>query len=248
MSTELNLVKPYGDTENDGAVQLSFSLPIPADDVGKEAARQLVEKMGFDDVSVVHQADVGEGYSFYIVYGHTRHHIDAGSIVVPKIEGAVYSFKEVNTRIEQMLGRKLVVVGACTGSDAHTVGIDAIMNMKGYNFHYGLERYPWVDALNMGSQIPNETLLRKAIEKNADAVLVSQVVTAKDSHVHNLTEFIELAESFGVRDRMLMIVGGPRINHQLALELGLDAGFGPGTYAEHVASFVLDELLKRQAT
>jgi beta-lysine 5,6-aminomutase beta subunit len=247
MSNDLSFIKPYGDTENDGAVQLSFTLPIPADEIGAEAARQLVEKMGFEDVSVVHRADVGEGFSFYVVYGHTKHHIDVSNIVVPKVESDVYSFAEVNRKIEAELGRRLVIVGACTGSDAHTVGIDAIMNMKGYNFHYGLERYPWIDALNMGSQIPNEVLLRKAIEKNADAVLVSQVVTAKESHIHNLTEFIELAESFGVRDRMQMIVGGPRINHQLALELGFDAGFGPGTYAEHVASFVLNELLKRIA-
>ena len=29
------------------------------------------------------------------------------------------------------------IVGACTGTDAHTVGIDAIMNMKGYAGHFG---------------------------------------------------------------------------------------------------------------
>ncbi|MCK7485097.1 MAG: hypothetical protein MZU97_05755 [Bacillus subtilis] len=33
--------------------------------------------------------------------------------------------------IESAIGRDLVFVGASTGSDAHTVGIDAIMNMKG---------------------------------------------------------------------------------------------------------------------
>ena len=26
----------------------------------------------------------------------------------------------------------MVIAGACTGTDAHTVGIDAIMNMKGF--------------------------------------------------------------------------------------------------------------------
>jgi hypothetical protein len=29
------------------------------------------------------------------------------------------------------------------------------------------------------------------------------------------------------------------------VELGFDAGFGSGTYAEHVATFVLDRLLDR---
>jgi len=242
---DLKHVKPYGDTLNDGATQVSFSLPIPADDKGKEAAKRLVEKMGMEDVSVVHAADLGNGFGYFIVYGHMIHTIDAESIVVPKVETNVYGYDEINPMIKEQLNRKLVIVGACTGSDAHTVGIDAIMNMKGYNFHYGLERYPQVEALNMGSQVPNETLIRKAIDMKADAILVSQIVTAKDAHVHNLTEFIEMAESFGVRERMLLIVGGPRIDHKLALELGFDAGFSAGTYAEHVASYVFEEVKKR---
>ena len=39
------------------------------------------------------------------------------------------------------LGRKLVVVGACIGTDAHTVGIDAILNIKGFAGEKGLEYY-----------------------------------------------------------------------------------------------------------
>lgn len=238
-------IRPYGDTLNDGAVQLSFSLPTPADEKGAEAAKCLVERMGFSDVSVVHRAELGEGFGFFIVYGHTPFEIDLNSVSVPTVEGRVYGYKEINALIEQKLGRQLIIVGACTGSDAHTVGIDAIMNMKGYNFHYGLERYPQIEALNMGSQVPNETLIRKAIDMKADAILVSQIVTQKDAHIENLTELVELAESFGIRERMLLVVGGPRIDHKLALELGFDAGFGPGTYADHVASYVFEEVVKR---
>ncbi len=72
----------------------------------------------------------------------------------------------------------------------------------------------------------------------ADAILVSQVVTQRDTHTHNLTNFVELLEAEHLRDRFILVVGGPRISHRLALEIGLDAGFGPGTYAEHVASFL----------
>ena len=38
-------------------------------------------------------------------------------------------------------------------------GIDAIMNMKGYNHHYGLERYRMIEAHNLGAQVPNERLI-----------------------------------------------------------------------------------------
>ena len=80
---------------------------------------------------------------------------------------------------------------------------------------------------------------------NADAILVSQTVTQKDVHIKNLTNMIELCEAEGIRDKMLLICGGPRISHELAQELGFDAGFGPETYAEHVASFILQELVAR---
>ena len=43
------IVRPYGDTLDDGAVQLSFTLPVPFGPRGREAARLLVEKLGFRD-------------------------------------------------------------------------------------------------------------------------------------------------------------------------------------------------------
>ena len=137
------------------------------------------------------------------------------------------------------------MVGASTGTDAHTVGIDAIMNMKGYAGHYGLERYKGVRAYNLGSQVPNEEFIKKAIELKADALLVSQTVTQKDVHIENLTNLVELLEAEGLRDKVILIAGGARITNDLAKELGYDAGFGPGKYADDVATFILKEMVER---
>ena len=93
--------------------------------------------------------------------------------------------------------------------------------------------------------MPNEEFLAKAIELKADALLVSQTVTQKDIHIKNLTELVELMEAEGLRDRMLLVCGGPRITHELAKELGYDAGFGMNTYADDVASFIVQEFVKR---
>ena len=139
----------------------------------------------------------------------------------------------------------MVVVGACTGSDAHTVGIDAILNMKGYAGDKGLEAYPWFDAYNLGAQVDNAALLARAKELHADAVLVSQIMTQRDLHIENSQQLIELARKAGMRD-LLFLLGGPRIDHKLARELGYDAGFGPGTKPSQVASYIVDTLIKRQ--
>jgi beta-lysine 5,6-aminomutase beta subunit len=230
----------------DGVVHLSFTLPVPYAEEAREAARQLVAKMGMEEPQVYHMKDLGEGYTFFIVYGKCRYTVDFTSIRVPKVESKVMDFYEINRFIREEIGRKIVVVGACTGTDAHTVGIDAIMNMKGYNGEYGLERYPEIDAYNLGSQVENEDLLAKALELNVDVLLVSQVVTQKGVHITNLTELVELVEAEGLRDRFILICGGPRISHELALELGFDAGFGPGTLAPNVASFFVQEIARRE--
>jgi len=241
------IVRPYGDTLDDGAVQLSFTLPMADGPQGREAARLLVEKWGFGQVDVVHSQALSDDFSLYVAYGRTPIGVDVDTIHVEEATGQrIYTMEEANEIIRTRLGRKVVVVGACTGFDAHTVGIDAIMNMKGYNHHYGLERYPEIEAHNLGAQVPNEKLIDFAVAVKADAILISQVVTQKDVHIQNLTEFIELLQARGLREDFLVVVGGTRIGNKLAVELGFDGGFGKGTYADHVATFVIDRLLERQ--
>lgn len=243
-TVDFTKVKPYGDTMNDGMVQMSFTLPVPAGDEANEAAKQLAKEMGLDEPNVVFFKDLGVDFTYFIVYGKCQHTVDYSSIKVPKVEGEVMDRLECEKYIKENIKRDVVIVGACTGTDAHTVGIDAIMNMKGFHGHFGLERYKGIEAHNMGSQVPNEELVAKAIELKADAILVSQVVTQKDVHIKNLTELVELLEAEGLRDKVILCCGGPRVSHELAQELGYDAGFGPNTYAEHVASFVLTEIVR----
>lgn len=243
----MNIVRPYGDTLDDGKVQLSFTLPVPDGAKGREAARQLVLKWGFKDCDVVYSAPLSAGFSFYVAYGRTESSVDYDSCVADEHSAeASMGMDEVNEFIRRELGRKVVVVGACTGFDAHTVGIDAIMNMKGYNHHYGLERYTEMEAYNLGAQVPNEKLIEFAGKVKADAILVSQVVTQKDVHIHNLTQLIELLEARGERGRYICVAGGPRIGNKLAVELGFDVGFGRGAYADDVATFIVKKLAERK--
>lgn len=242
---DLTNVKPYGDTMNDGKVQVSFTLPVPCGDEAVEAAKQMMKKMGFENPLVVFHKELTQGFTFFNCYGSTTHTVDFSSIHVPKVESTVMDMHATDEFIREHIGRKIVAIGASTGTDAHTVGIDAIMNMKGYAGHYGIERYEMFEALNMGSQVSNEDFIAKAIEMKADVLLVSQTVTQKDVHIKNLTELVEMLEAEGLRDKVILVCGGPRISHELAQELGYDAGFGSGSYADDVASYVAQELARR---
>ena len=243
-TSEFN-IKPYGDTMNDGVVQLSFTLPLQLDELACEAARALGEKLGLTDVTVTCSRDLGKGFSFFILYGKMMASIDISKLTVTKAEFETMKKEDVDRYIKENFDRKLNFLGACIESDAHTVGIDAIMNMKGYNGHKGLESYHEICAFNLGAQVNSDQFVAKALELKADALLVSQIVTQKNVHLANLTRLADILEAEGMRDRIILVVGGPRISHELAKELGYDAGFGPNTYAEDVASFIVQEMKRR---
>lgn len=242
---DLTRLLPYGDTMNDGKVQLSFTLPVKNDDKGEEAARQIAKSMGMENINVAYRSALDKEFTLYVLYGSCIKSIDYTAIQVHAVEEETMSMKEVDAYIKENIGRKAIIVGASTGTDAHTVGIDAVMNRKGFAGHYGLERYEMIEALNMGSQIPNEAFVKKAKEMHADVLLVSQTVTQKDVHIQNMTELIELLEAENLRDKFVVCCGGARITHELAKELGFDAGFGTGKFAEDVATFAVTEMVKR---
>lgn len=242
---DLKKIKPYGDTINDGKVQVSFTLPVEDGDRAVECAKEIGRKMGLVEPSVVYHKALHKSFTFFVMYGSLSISVDYTAIKAFTPEVTTMDMEGVNKYIKDNFGRKIVILGASTGTDAHTVGIDAIMNMKGYAGHYGLERYEMIEAYNLGSQVPNEEFVKKAIELKADVLVVSQTVTQKNIHIKNLTELVEILEAQGLRDKVVLICGGPRINHQLAKELGYDAGFGTGKYADDVASFAVTEIKKR---
>ena len=239
------LVRPYGDRRDDGVVQLSFVLPVPAGERAREAAAEVARKMGLEHVHVAAMEPAAERYTFFVVYARTPVAVDYGAIQVPEVVVRKKGFDELNEHALREVGRRIVVLGACTGSDAHAVGIDAIMNMKGFAGDYGLERYACFDARNLGAQVENAALARACAERGADAVLVSQVVTQRDVHRSNASQFLDELARLGLKGNVITLLGGPRIDHALALELGFDAGFGPGTRPSDVANYLVAEVLRR---
>jgi beta-lysine 5,6-aminomutase beta subunit len=239
------LVRPYGDRQDDGVLQLSFVLPIPPGERAREAAAEVARQLGLTQVLVASMEAAAERYTFFVVYGRTDVAVDLAGLQVAEVVTRKKGFDELNEFSLREVGRRLVVLGACTGSDAHAVGIDAIMNMKGFAGDYGLERYPCFEAINLGAQVENVALAQAAVERHADAVLVSQVVTQRDVHRDNARRLVDELVRLGRREQVILLLGGPRIDHKLALELGYDAGFGPGTRPSDVANYLVGEVLRR---
>jgi beta-lysine 5,6-aminomutase beta subunit len=224
-------------------VQVSFTLPVPHDKRAEGAALQLAAKMGLDPAMLVHAKQMGTGFTFFVVYGRVTHLVDLDAVTVVERDYPLLAAKEINSTVRARLRRKLVVVGACIGTDAHTVGIDAILNVKGVAGEKGLEYYRELRVVNLGAQVTVPELVASARAEKADAVLVSQVVTQKDAHLSNTREMsAAFRESFPAGKRPLLVVGGPRFDETMAGDLGVDRIFGRGTTPREVASYLVHAL------
>ncbi|MDO5503377.1 MAG: OAM dimerization domain-containing protein [Actinomycetia bacterium] len=239
------IVRPYGDTTGDGMVQISFTLPLPHDKRAEGAAVRMAHAMGMEPALLVHAKAMGPHFTFFVLYGPVRHLIDIRDIEIVEREYELLSSKEVNQAIKKHLRRKLVVVGGCIGTDAHTVGIDAILNIKGFAGEKGLEYYREVTVHNLGAQVLIPDLVNSAKDLKADAVLVSQVVTQRDAHLHNTRAMAAaFREAFEAGAVPHLIVGGPRFDEGSAAELGVDRVFGRGTTPGEVASYLVHALVR----
>jgi beta-lysine 5,6-aminomutase beta subunit len=240
----VSVARPYGDTTGDGMVQVSFTLPVPHDKRAEGAALQLAAKMGMEPAMLVHARQMGDGYTFFVVYGRVNHLVDLATVNVVERDYPLMTAKDVNTVVKRRLRRKLSVVGACIGTDAHTVGIDAILNVKGIAGEKGLEYYRELKVTNLGAQVTVPELVEAARVEKADAVLVSQVVTQRDAHLTNTREMsAAFREAFPAARRPLLVVGGPRFDETMAGELGVDRIFGRGTTPREVASYLVSALV-----
>jgi beta-lysine 5,6-aminomutase beta subunit len=242
---DLARVRPYGDHLGDGIIQLGFTLPVPDGPAARKTALALALALGLDRPEVVHHQRLLDGYTHFLLYGHVGQTFDYTAQQVDGLDAEYMSEDEIDAFADERIGRPIVVVGACTGSDTHSVGIDAMLDLKGFHGNRGLEGYRAFQAHNLGSQVPNSVLVAKAIELDADAILVSQTVTQQDLHIHNLTELVEIVEAEGRRARTILACGGSRVSNELAKELGFDAGFSRGTYPHHLASFLVREIAAR---
>ena len=131
-----------------------------------------------------------------------------------------------------------MVVGACIGTDAHTVGIDAILNIKGFAGEKGLEYYRELKVVNLGAQVSRaRSSSTRAVAEKADAVLVSQVVTQRDAHLLNTREMsAAFREAYPAEKRRCSSSAVRASTRRMAADLGVDRVFSRGTTPGEVAS------------
>src|SRR3954451_4519971 len=112
--TEKKLLRAYGDREGDGMVQMSFTLAVTPSDRAREAAKRFAEAHGLRDPIVSAMEQCAKEHTYFVVYGHSQHSVDWSAIHVEELAARPLTREEIEAKAKK-LGRKIVVVGACTG-------------------------------------------------------------------------------------------------------------------------------------
>ncbi len=227
---DTNLVKPEVEWRADGTVLLSIFLPLD-ERTAEFAAMKCGEKMGLEDVTVVHKQSMHPSEGTYCeVKGRVNFDIDINELVIPE-KPEVLSEQEIRDDIQET---PMFIVAATVGEDEHSVGLKETLDIK----HGGIEKFG-IKYEYLGTSCPVEKLVDAAIETNANAILLSTIITHDDVHIKNMKKIHDLCIEKGIRDKVMIICGGTQVTNEIALEAGLDAGFGRGTHGIDVASFLV---------
>ncbi|MDF9867231.1 D-ornithine 4,5-aminomutase subunit beta [Bacilli bacterium PM5-3] len=232
-----NLLKPEVEWLADGIVAVDLFFPT-SKMVAQAAALELGKKMNLEDVEVIHTEILHPAEGTRIQFkGRVPFDIDIDTLDIQE-EPEVMSDKEITDFVND---NPILVVAGTIGQDEHSVGLREIIDIK----HGGIERYG-ITYEYLGTSVPIEKMVDAAIELNAKAILISTIISHDDIHYKNMKKLVDYATEKGVRDKLVIIVGGTQVTPETAIKNGADAGFGRGTKGVHVATALVKALKEKQ--
>ncbi len=227
---EGGLLRPEVQWSGDGVLTVTMFLPAPYD-VARAAALEIARRMNLENPEVIHSHVMHPAEGTVVeVKGVLPFGVDPSKLVLPKGEDLLPD-DVIRAEVAQ---HPMTTVAATVGEDEHSVGMREIIDIK----HGGIEKYG-IRCHYLGTSVPVEKAIDAAIEADADAILVSTIITHADVHRRQMKKLADLAREKGVRDRFLLVAGGTQVTSDMARESGLDAGFGRGTKGHHVATFLV---------
>ncbi|NLW22076.1 MAG: LuxR family transcriptional regulator [Tissierellia bacterium] len=223
-------LKPEMEWLGDGVILITLFLPVE-ERVAEFAAIEIGNKLGLKDVEVIHKEIMQQAEGTRIeLKGRVDFTIDIDELVIPP-KPEVLTEDEIR---EEIKNNPMTIVAATVGEDEHSVGLREIIDIK----HGGIEKYG-IECNYLGTSVPVEKLVDAAIETNADAILASTIISHDDIHYKNMKRIHELCIEKGIRDKIILVAGGTQVSNELAVESGMDAGFGRGTNGDMVATFLV---------
>ncbi len=236
-SEEKGMLKPEVEWKNDGLIQIDMTIPDNPD-VAEAAALEICNRMGLEEATVISKTVLHPAEGSYIeLKAKVPFFVDRNTLKIPE-KPEILSAEEITEYTHE---HPIHVVAGTIGNDEHSVGMREILDIK----HGGIEKFG-LSYTYLGTSVPIEKLIDAAIETGADAILSSMIITHNDVHLKGMKQIDQLCQEKGIRDKVILISGGTQITNEIAVDCGMDAGFGRGTHGIDVASFLVKSLKQKR--
>ena len=231
-----NLIKPEVQWLGDGIVTVEMLFPTTRR-VAEFAAIDFAKKMNLKEIEVIHSEVMHPTEGTRIqVKGTLDFELDLDTLVIPP-EPEVMSDDEIREAVEE---NPLKIVAATVGQDEHSVGLREVIDIK----HGGIEKFG-IEVEYLGTSVPVEKLVDAAIEYNANVILASTIISHDDIHYKNMKRLHEYAVEKGVRDKLVICAGGTQVTPEIAVQNGMDQGFGRHDRGVNVATFIVKKVKEK---
>jgi len=189
----------------------------------QEAAAAIVERDPDRALAVARKAlELGVDPLVVIEQGFTRGLIqvgdlfERGELFLPELIQCAEMMKSVSGMLNEAIsverreaaGR---VVIATVEGDIHDIGKGIVVSLM---------RACGLEVHDLGRDVPAETIIRKAVELDADVIGTSALLTTTMAGQKELEEALRKA---GLRERFITIVGGAPVTERWARRIGADA-------------------------
>ena len=167
-------------------VQMSFVLEMPPSARAREAAKRFAELHGLNEPLVATMEECAEGYSFFVVYGHSQHAVDVAPIDVPEVRTEALSREEIEhrdqgaPRAQDRRGRRVHRLATRTPSASTRSSTTRATRATRGSRATRASRRTTSARRSRTSSSP-----RARGRSSADAILVSQVITQRNCHKEN---------------------------------------------------------------
>lgn len=229
------ILMPEMEWQGDGLVLVTLFLPCD-ERTARVAALECGKKMALSECEVIHSEVMHPAEGCRIeMKGRLDIRIDTSKLEIPPPPD-IMKEEEIRRQVKE---KPMKLVAGTIGEDEHSVGLREIIDIK----HGGIEGFGF-NCRYLGTSVPPEKMVDAAIESDAEAILISAIISHDDIHYRNMEKVHQLCIEKGVRDRLLLLAGGTQVQADKALEQGMDAGFGRGSCGQEVATALL-KLRKR---
>ncbi len=232
-----DIIKPEVQWLGDGVVQVDLFLPTDKRHA-KYAALEFAKHMNLKDPEVIHVEVLHPSEGTRVQFkGVLDFEVDLSKLEIPP-EPVLLDYDEIR---EYVKNRPIKVVAGTMGEDEHSVGLREVLDIK----HGGIEKYG-IEVVYLGTSVKVEKIIDAAIEENADVILGSTIISHDDVHYKIMKRLHEVAIEKGIRENVIICAGGTQVTPEIAVEQGIDAGFGRESHGVDVATFIVEELRRRE--